>query len=84
MPKFDITIGAKLPAYATVQVEAATLSEAWRIATRIAREGWCARELRLHTKDPVYFDPEHDAMGDFTAQEVVPVDESGASSSGAS
>lgn len=72
MPTFDVTIAATVPVYATIKVEAATLREATEIAQRIARQGWKAPEL----PDPHDFEPERDAMDEFTAYSVLPaVDE---------
>lgn len=67
MPTFDITIGAKVPAYGTVHIEADSKEAAQEIAARIARQGWNAPELPIGD-----FAPEWDAMGDF---EVAGVDE---------
>lgn len=70
MPKFDITIGAKVPAYAKLTVEAKDEAEAWQTATRIARQGWEAPE-----KPQLWFDPEWDALDEFGAYDVQPADE---------
>lgn len=68
MPTFDVTIAAKLPAYATKRFEADTLEDAVKLAQRIARQGWHDPEL----PDPHDFEPERDAMEDFTVFSVLP------------
>ena len=73
MPKFDITVSARVPAYVVVDVEADNLKAAQEAATRIMIQGWASPELSSLTGGD--WEPEWDALTDFEIYAVQPAEE---------